>query len=185
MPEQPVKYRHCGLREPDGENLSMRNNLLTAAFAAALMAAATPAQAELIGAGRVSVIADIVKAQGMQAEIKKTEGEPDYIESKHDGLKYLILFMNCNDAKRDCKTIQFYMGYNDAKDTPLDKLNSWNRDKRFARAYRDDEGDPVLEMDLDLDFNGIPRENVGEALNTWKALMEAFQTHIHGEGSGS
>ena len=159
----------------------MQRNILAAGFAAIALSAAAPVHAELVGATRTSVIADIVKAQGMKADIKKSDGEPDYIESSHDGLKYLILFMNCNDDKRDCKTIQFYMGYNDAKDTSLDKLNSWNRDKRFARAYRDDEGDPVLEMDLDLDFNGIPRENVGEALNTWKALMEAFQKHIHGD----
>jgi Putative bacterial sensory transduction regulator len=163
----------------------MQRNILAAGLAAIALAAATPAQAELVGAARTAVIADIVNAQGMKADIKQSDGEPDYIESSHDGLKYLILFMNCNDAKRECKTIQFYMGYNDAKDTSLETLNNWNRDKRFARAYRDDEGDPVLEMDLDLDFGGIPRENVGEALNTWKALMEAFQAHIHGEDSGN
>lgn len=73
------------------------------------------------------------------------------------------------------------MGFNDAKKTTLETLNDWNENKRFARAYRDDSGDPVLEMDVDLDFNGIPRENVGEAVNTWKALMTAFQKHIHGD----
>ncbi len=163
----------------------MRNHLLLATATALASVLTAPAHAELVGAGRTAVIADIVKAQGMKADIKQTDGEPDYIESSHDGLKYLILFMNCDDSQRNCKTIQFYMGYNDAKDTTLDELNSWNRDKRFARAYRDEQGDPVLEMDLDLDFNGIPRENVGEALNTWKALMEAFQTHIHGEGAAA
>lgn len=163
----------------------MRKFAFIAVLAATMSAYAVPAHAELVGAGRASVIADIVKAQGMKADIKQTNGEPDYIESSHEGLKYLILFMNCDDSQRNCKTIQFYMGYNDAKDTTLDELNVWNREKRFARAYRDDEGDPVLEMDLDLDFNGIPRENVGEALNTWKALMEAFQTHIHGDESSA
>jgi Putative bacterial sensory transduction regulator len=163
----------------------MLKNVLGAALAVAVFLPSVPAQAELIGAEQPSTIVDIVKAQGLPADIKKSDGQADYIESTHDGLKFLILFMNCNDDNKKCKTLQFYMGYNDAKDTPLDKLNSWNRDKRFARAYRDDEGDPVLEMDLDLDFNGIPRENVGEALNTWKALMEAFQAHIHGEESES
>ena len=162
----------------------MRHLALSAAIAAVTLLS-SPARAELIGAEQPSVILDIVKAQGLSADIKRSEGEADYIESRHDGIKFLILFMNCNDDKKQCKTVQFYMGYNDAKDTSLDKLNSWNREKRFARAYRDEEGDPVLEMDLDLDFNGIPRENVGEALNTWKALMEAFQTHIHGEDAAS
>lgn len=159
----------------------MRSQWMGAIVASAMLFSANPAQAELINAKNPQVIADILKSQGLAAEYKTPSGESAYIESAHDGLKFLVLFMNCNDNKRDCKTMQFYMGYNDAKSTTLEKLNSWNKEKRFARAYRDDEGDPVLEMDVDLDFNGIPRENVGEAVNTWKALVEAFQTHIHGK----
>jgi Putative bacterial sensory transduction regulator len=157
----------------------MKYKRLAGAFATSLLAFATPAQAELIGAGNVQTIAQIIQAQGLPAEIKTPSDENPYIESKYSNLKFLILFMNCNDENKNCKTLQFYMGYNDAKETTLEELNSWNRDKRFARAYRDNEGDPVLEMDVDLDFNGIPRENVGEAVNTWKSLMDAFQKHIH------
>jgi Putative bacterial sensory transduction regulator len=122
-----------------------------------------------------------LESQGLTAELRDGGDSSDYLESKHNGLKFLVLFMNCDDDDRNCKTLQFYMGYNDAKGTTLEKLNAWNAKKRFTRAYRDDSGDPVLEMDLDLDFKGIPRENVGEAVNTWKALMDAYQTHIHGE----
>lgn len=157
----------------------MSNKWIAGAIGALMMTAAIPAQAELVTASP-QVIAQIVKSQGLPAEIKTPSGENPYIESTHSKLKFLIIFMNCDDNKRNCKTIQFYMGYNDAKDTTLDQLNDWNREKRFARAYRDEEGDAVLEMDVDLDFNGIPRENVGEAINTWKSLVDAYQTHIHG-----
>lgn len=160
----------------------MANKWIAGAAGALLMAATTPAQAELVQASP-QIIAQIVQGQGLPAEVKTPDGENPYIESNYSSLKFLILFMNCDDDGRKCKTIQFYMGYNDAKDTTLDQLNSWNKDKRFARAYRDDEGDAVLEMDLDLDFGGMPRENVGEALNTWKSLMDAYQTHIHGDAS--
>ena len=85
--------------------------------------------------------------------------------------------MNCDEGKK-CKTLQYYMGFSDAKDVSLDKLNKWNKDKRFARAYKDDEGDPVLEMDVDLDFQGIPRENVGETFNTWASLMDSFREYV-------
>lgn len=157
----------------------MLKKWIAGTMGALMLSAAIPAQAELVQASP-QVIAQIVQAQGLPAEIKTPSDENPYIESRYSSLKFLILFMNCNDDKRDCKTIQFYLGYSDAKDTTLDKLNSWNKERRFARAYRDDEGDAVLEMDVDLDFNGIPRENVGEALNTWKSLMDAYQTHIHG-----
>lgn len=157
----------------------MRYKWIAGGIGALMMTAAMPAHAELVSANP-QVIAQIVQSQGLPAEVKTPSGENPYIESSHSKLKFLIIFMNCNDDKRNCKTIQFYMGYNDAKDATLDQLNSWNRQKRFARAYRDEEGDAVLEMDVDLDFNGIPRENVGEAINTWKSLMDAYQTHIHG-----
>lgn len=158
----------------------MKNKWLGAAIAAMAMATAMPAQAELVTASNPQVIAGILKEQGLPADIKIPDGENPFIESKYGDLKFLVLFMNCDSDNLNCKTIQFYLGYSDAKDTTLEELNTWNKEKRFARAYRDNEGDPVLEMDLDLDFKGLPRENVNEALNTWKALVDAYQTHIHG-----
>ena len=50
-----------------------------------------------------------------------------------------------------------------------------------SRAYRDDEGDPVLAMDIDLDFGGLPRENVGELFNTWTGLMSSYRAFVRGE----
>ena len=70
------------------------------------------------------------------------------------------------------------MGFSDAKDVTLERLNQWNKEKRFAGAYRDDAGVPVLEMDVDLDFQGIPRENVGETFNTWASLMDSFRAYV-------
>ena len=159
----------------------MKNIGFGAATAAFMLAVAAPAQAELVSAENPQAIAAILSSQGLPTELLTPDDKNPYIESKHSGMKFLVLFMNCNDDNRACKTVQFYMGYNDAKNTTLDKLNDWNKEKRFARAYRDDEGDPVLEMDVDLDFKGIPRENVGEAVNTWKSLMDSFQKHIHGK----
>lgn len=152
--------------------------------ACALLAAATfsaaPAHAELVSAKDPSAIKAIVESRGWPATLVSKAGADPYIESNRDGVKFLILFMNCDEGK-NCKTLQYYMGFSDAKDLSLDRLNSWNRDKRFARAYRDEEGDPVLEMDIDLDFAGIPRENIGETLNTWSSLMDAFREFVFSE----
>jgi len=143
---------------------------------AALLSAA-PAHAELINAANPATIKAIVESQGWPATLVNKAGEDPYIESNRGGLKFLVLFMNCDEGK-NCKTLQYYMGFSDAKDVSLDKLNKWNKDKRFARAYKDDEGDPVLEMDVDLDFGGIPSENVGETFNTWASLMDSFREYV-------
>ncbi|MDK2761615.1 MAG: YbjN domain-containing protein [Sphingopyxis sp.] len=147
------------------------------ALSAAAFLSASPAQAELINAANPATIKAIVESQGWPATIVAKAGDDPYIESNRDGLKFLVLFMNCDGGKK-CKTLQYYMGFSDAKDVPLDRINQWNKDKRFARAYKDDEGDPVLEMDVDLDFAGIPRENVGESFNTWASLMDSFREYI-------
>lgn len=150
-----------------------------AAFAlgAAALFSTTPAHADLINAANPATIKAIVESQGWPATIITKEGDDPYIESSRGGLKFLVLFMNCDEGKK-CKTLQYYMGFSDAKGVSLDKINKWNKDKRFARAYKDDEGDPVLEMDVDLDFAGIPRENVGETFNTWASLMDSFREYV-------
>jgi hypothetical protein len=145
---------------------------------AALAFLTTPAQAELVNAKNPATIKAIVESQGWPATLVSKADEDPYIESNRNGLKFLVLFMNCNDAHKDCKTLQYYMGFSDAKGTSLDRLNDWNRTKRFARAYRDDAGDPVLEMDVDVDFAGIPRENIGETFNTWASLMDSYREFI-------
>ena len=138
---------------------------------------ATPAHAELVNAANPETIKAIVESQGWPATIVAKDGDDPYIESNRAGLKFLVLFMNCDGGER-CKTLQYYMGFSDAKDVTLDRLNQWNKEKRFARAYKDDAGDPVLEMDVDLDFAGIPRENVGETFNTWASLMDSFRAYV-------
>ena len=147
------------------------------ALATTALFSATPAHAELINATNPATIKAIVESQGWPATIVAKDGDDPYIESTRSGLKFLVLFMNCDEGQK-CKTLQYYMGFSDAKDVSLERLNQWNKDKRFARAYKDDAGDPVLEMDVDLDFAGIPRENVGETFNTWASLMDSFREYV-------
>ena len=159
----------------------MRSILLkSTVLAAAAFAVSSPAHAELVSSTNPEGIASLIRGTGLPAKLITKPGENPYIESKYNNLVFLVFFMTCDDNHKNCKTIQYYMGYSDSKDTSLDKLNEWNRDHRFARAYRDNEGDPVLEMDIDLDFKGIPRENIVETLRTWKSLMDQYQTHLFG-----
>ena len=153
--------------------------LRTALAAGAVLAvAATPAQAQLVNATNPQAIKQIVESHDWPATLVQKTGEDPYIESNRNGLKFLVLFMNCTENK-NCRTLQYYMGFSDAKDTTLEKLNQWNKEKRFARAYRDEAGDPVLEMDVDVDFNGIPKENISETFNTWAALMDAYHEFLY------
>lgn len=136
------------------------------------------AQGGLVTPKNPQALLAVLQTVDPQARLVTPSDNTPYIQSTYNDLKYLVFFMNCDDAHRNCKSVQFYMGFNDAKDTPLERLNEWNKTKRFGRAYRDDEGDLVIEMDVDMDFNGIPRQNFLEYVTTWKSLMDEYKAHL-------
>lgn len=73
------------------------------------------------------------------------------------------------------KNMQLYSGFKHA--ASVAKMNDWNKAMRFSRAYIDDEGDPVIESDLDLE-GGASVGAVEEFINTFKMSVDAFQDHI-------
>lgn len=77
---------------------------------------------------------------------------------KIDGARSLLLLSD------DGGSIQFYASFGDSSAT-LKKVNEWNRTKRYSRSYLDDDGDPVLELDLDL-AGGVTVERVIDYLDT-------------------
>lgn len=133
------------------------------------------AQAQTIGAGDPKQIAKLISDKGYQAEVVDTDSSPR-IRSSDSGVKFVIFFMNCT-AGKNCATVQFYTGFADMV-VPLEKINEWNRDHRFARAFLDDESDPVLEMDLNLDAGGVPAENFLDNFTIWLDLMSQFRTFV-------
>ncbi|PAL25395.1 YbjN domain-containing protein [Sphingopyxis sp. GW247-27LB] len=158
-----------------------RSSIAAALALGAAALAATPAQAELVSAANPQKIKEIMESRGWPANLVMNAGEDPYIESDRDGLQFLVIFMNCT-AGRNCRTLQYYMGFGAAKNVSLERFNEWNREKRFARAYRSEKGAPVLEMDVDVDFKGIPRENLSETFNTWAALMDSYRDFVFGDG---
>lgn len=147
-----------------------------------LMAAtAVPAHAELVSAANPKAIFAIAKAEGYAPEMLENKGSAPSFRMKVNDANSLVLFMNCDDNHANCKTLQFYIGYSASDAVNAGRINDWNREKRFSRAYIDSSGDPVMEMDLDLDFAGLPRENVTEAFNLWAALTSSFSSFIFQE----
>ena len=71
------------------------------------------------------------------------------------------------------KNLQLYASFK--KKTSLVRINGWNRDKRYTRAYIDKEGDPVLEADLE---GGSSMGAVKELFRTWLTCVKLFTEHI-------
>lgn len=71
---------------------------------------------------------------------------------------------------------QLYSGFSGA-DVSTSDMNRWNRQKRFAKAYIDDDGDPCLEADFSLE-GGTTLENMVQYTNLYKSLVRDFAEYI-------
>jgi hypothetical protein len=56
----------------------------------------------------------------------------------------------------------------------LNKVNEWNKQKRFSRAYLDGDGDANVEWDIDLE-GGVTMDAVREGIKTFEAVVSVFK----------
>ena len=106
---------------------------------------------------------------------KDSEGDP-MVTATLDGVTYQVFMYDCHGGSR-CTSIQFTAGFDLADGTTLATLNDWNRRTRFANAWRDDEDDPWLELDLDLEA-GTTEAQVVEYIELWEHLLAEFRQQI-------
>ena len=74
------------------------------------------------------------------------------------------------------RALQMYAGFA-GFDVTLGRINEWNRTKRFSKAYLDDDDDPCLESDLDLE-GGVATAAIQEFIETFRVSVEMFREHI-------
>ena len=72
--------------------------------------------------------------------------------------------------------IQIFAIFSGKKIT-LTRINEWNKTKRFSRAYLDDDGDAVLDADLDFE-GGVTGETLLRFLKIFSDSVEAFSEHL-------
>ncbi len=155
----------------------MKRTLFAAALFAAISTMST-AHAGQIRDGGITAdeVAQVLQAKGFKAEITKDSSGDPLIKSAADGTRYSILFYGCKHTAR-CSAIQFYAGFHLDKGMTTDKINDWNRENRFGRAYIDKDRDPNIEMDLDVE-HGFLTEGLANNLDTWGAVVPAFKKFI-------
>ena len=146
--------------------------------AAALAASWTlPAQAQMVRGQDPQTLVRALQKEGYSAKLGvDKEGDP-MITSGASGTTFQIFFYNCTDHKA-CATVSFHAGYDLKTNIGLEKINEWNRGKRFGRAYLDRENDPILEMDVDLDDGGLSQALFIDNLQFWTSVLSEFEKHI-------
>jgi hypothetical protein len=137
--------------------------LLSAVLLAASCAATPPADAD--GAGVVARL----EASGLAGVFEEfgyaggeIDGDGDLV-LEVDGVKVLALVGSYDGA-----FVLLYAGFSDVV-LPPEAANAWNRDYRFSKVYLDEEGDPVIEAELDL-AGGVTLDRIRDFVRTFTAL---------------
>lgn len=145
-----------------------------AACAALFPAASAGAQNVTADAQR---IAAVLQEAGYRAEI---DGEAPfrYVMSGSSGLDFTIQLFGCNDAGDDCKTAMFVAWFEDSTPPSFEDLNHYNARRRWGRAFIDHEGDPTIEMDLDLEDGGVSPELFIDNVEYWDLALREFDLFL-------
>lgn len=152
----------------------VRSGALTLVAALALCVA----QPGLAGAQAVMTevspeqMSTILTAMGLEVSQASgaPEGGPAPLLVELGGYRALVFLLNDNT---DAQLYTVFPGRN----AGTDLMNRWNRDYRFARAYRDDEGDPVLEADLDF-VGGVTEETIKAWVRLFRDNVMDYAAHV-------
>lgn len=110
-------------------------------------------------------MAKILESLDIEAELGGEEATPMF-RFELGGYRMLLFLANKNtDA-------QLYIGFLDGEISDKE-LNQWNRDHRFARAYRDKDDDAVLESDIDF-TGGVTEENIKAWISLFHSLAQEY-----------
>jgi Putative bacterial sensory transduction regulator len=152
---------------------TMRQLIVAGAAALALCLSSTPAVARDIPDGGLTLeqVAAWLQAAGYKAEIQ-TEGGKRNIYSGAEGNAFHISQYDCKGDV--CGSLQFWVGFDTKGAFSTDRINTWNRENRWLRAYVDKVNDPWLEMDVDLTPGGT-YENLSDEFAIWRDGLRRFK----------
>lgn len=154
----------------------MKHFLIGTAFVLSATIAQAQNTQKLITGNNPKIILEILKSEGYTAELDESDPEDISIVGKLDGSEYRVYFYGC-DNDNGCDSIQFSTGYNLSDGMTWESANEWNKGKRFAKLYLDEDMDPWVQMDVNLD-GGVSRANMVDTIDYWRLLMSAFERHI-------
>jgi len=152
----------------------MKLTLMIAGSALAFVLTASAGAQTLITGADTDEILNVAKGYGSATLTTQSNGDPQ-ITGKIEGVAYQVYFSNCTD-NANCEDLNFYAGFLDLKPT-LEVINDWNFNKRFSRAYLDQDKDACVEMDVDL-VAGVTTEYLDGQFGVWKLILTQFSEHV-------
>ncbi len=151
----------------------MRDLTLGLALMAVLAAPAAGAE-ETIDATAPARILALVQGYGEAALTTDNLGDP-LIEGRIGEKDYELFFYGCKE-NRDCKTLMFFAIW-EAEDLTDEMMADWNREKRFGKAYLDEDGNANVEMSVNL-HGGVTLVNLDDTIDWWRLVLAGFADYF-------
>ena len=101
-----------------------------------------------------SLVVAELKSLGHSADIDKDDSGDPRINTKVDGYAWSVYMYDCEAGvlqERQCTSFQFYSGYSRPKATPLQTINKWNIEERYAKAYNYVQKDGKFSSRIEID----------------------------------
>jgi hypothetical protein len=152
----------------------MKNMVLVGSLSMALLFVPAAYADNIISAENPDAILNIAKGYG-SATLEKDSSNDPFITGRIDGTRYGIFFYGCSDGK-ECDDILFAAAWGGVK-VSMDDINAWNRDKKFGKAFLDKDGDPRLEMPVNLDY-GVTQRNLDDTFYWWAKALAVFKKDV-------
>ncbi|MDW8372149.1 MAG: YbjN domain-containing protein [Planctomycetota bacterium] len=147
----------------------MPSLLLTLCLACCLLLSASPTLAIALDTDIVQTLSSrqMVRLLAEEGFAGASIDRDDDIIVKMHGYKVLVMVRG-NDYRK--VTYRFAVSGTSAN---LKTVNEWNKKMAFTKAYLDNEGDPVLEMDVDLD-GGVTVSRIRDSIKTFAQSLSVF-----------
>jgi hypothetical protein len=156
----------------------MRNNLIGAA-ALAGWALSVPALAGGVPSDGLKAkdVADWLNHQHLQAEADedRSGGVATVIRTSADGVPFAIYLYDCR--KDRCASMQYAASFPAAQGLSLARINAWNRQSRYVRAYLDGSGRVLGEYDVDI-APGLDQKALDHSLTRWRSALSRFRMFV-------
>lgn len=151
--------------------------MLAAAAVLTLAGGSSAAAQELINKDGMTgpEVAKWLQAAGYKAELTKDKAGDPKILSATGGVNFTVYFYDC--VKERCKALQFSAGFNLNDGLALAKINEWNKTHRYLKAWLDDENDPYVEYDVNVNA-GRTMAGLNDDFDVWVDFLDSFTTFI-------
>ncbi|MGR3760820.1 YbjN domain-containing protein [Roseobacteraceae bacterium NS-SX3] len=152
-------------------------DLVKFAAAAALAVAPLAANAENIVATTPASVAKFFEDEGAGVEaLTDNVGDPK-LNIEYYGNEFTVYYYGC-DNNTNCDAVQFFSGYQTDGGVRLAKINQWNAENRFTRAYVSEEGAARIEMDVFMGKDGVSADDFARMTGIWARSMNDFEEVI-------